>query len=759
VKTRSTHGLSADLRKLKSGKRAHHGCLIICLAYFWISGGATWAKETPVHVIGEQLSVRQWLVIGPFPNSEPKAQTTGPKDYLTSLGGEMAAVLTERTSIPYEDEAGAMRLVQSEIATAQKSGMLDLNRQFRLPGKKIAYAFCWLRSSSNQVAQCFFGSGDGVKLWLNGEQVFEKKASFFEQSCIPRQSQFPLALQSGDNKLLVKVENTSGDWGFIFETTTADQAEEIIAEQLRLKQLREFQNVELRAECPSGFVFVPGKFPQIGWSDPTLVEKLWGKLPLPVRWFDGELNEVSEALHPGRYAAYVEGDLPDGRKLRRAITLFCIEPGCEAWLEPGALKGEWILNRLISEDVWRADEQERRQAATAGFGNRFAIERESAIVLAGLSEIKLPERFPAWRETPVMRDVEFHFALKRKILGTKFNSSLLRPPLKKSGTVTPTLRTGAPQEAGVRDETAGRLRAICREWADDGGEPFTVLVARHGVIVLHEAFNCSDKPPVNLQTRFALDSITKTLAGLMFAQFADQRLMFIDEPIGNHLPDFPTNGASVLTFRHCLTHSTGLEGHGAWGGMRNPWLENVIGNGHEYLEPGRRVIYNGMGFDLAGKAMELVADKSIFRLMHENFLDPLGASQVRLNDLGFTAECSAEDLARIGQLMLNRGSYGDIEFFSSETFEQMLPHKASEVCPELAMTDWEYGWGLSWERDINQGKTILSRNTIGHGALSSTVFRVDLENDLIIAIPRAGSGKENGKHLTCFLSMVRESLR
>ena len=146
------------------------------------------------------------------------------------------------------------------------------------------------------------------------------------------------------------------------------------------------------------------------------------------------------------------------------------------------------------------------------------------------------------------------------------------------------------------------------------------------------------------------------------------------------------------------------------GGMRNPWLENVIGNGHEYLEPGRRVIYNGMGFDLAGKTMELVADKSIFRLMHENFLDPLGASQVRLSDLGFTAEGSAEDLARIGQLMLNRGSYGDIEFFSSETFEQMLPRKASEVCPELTMTDWEYGWGLSWERDTNQGKMIFSRN-------------------------------------------------
>jgi CubicO group peptidase (beta-lactamase class C family) len=717
-----------------------------------ILGEGTADKESAT----QTFVVSNWIVAGPFPNLSEKKE---PPDFLESMGGEAAAIFDRNTTIFYHDETGQTQAAACQFVTANSNGMIDLNKHFNLPGKKSAYAFCWLQSSSNQNMRCFLGSGDTVTAWLDGQCVFERKSKFIEQSCIPREYQFSINLHPGKNRLLIKVENTSGDWGFIFEMHTAAGTEEIVAEQARLKLLRDFQNVELRPDSSGGFVFPPGHFPELCWTDPAVVEKLWGKFPLRIKWFDRDLQEVSEALHPGRYAAYVEGDLPNGQMLRRALTLLCVEPECEAWLNAGAIQEEWIPNHLITEKVWRETTRERRQAATAGFGNRLAVERESAVVLSGLSEASNQKTIPAWKRTALMRDVDFHFALKKKLLPANFQTSTLRTPAKELGVPSPALHYGSSAEAGVRDDATERLRIICREWAEEGEEPFTVLVARHGVIVLHEAFGCSNKPPVNLQSRFALDSITKTLTGLMFAQFADQGLMSIDEPIGNHLSEFPITGRTAPTFRHCLTHSTGLDGHGAWGGMRNPWLENVIANGRDYLEPGRRVIYNGMGFDLVGKAMERVTGKNVFELFHENFFDPLGASQIRLSDLGFSAECTAEDLARIGQLILNRGSYGDLDFFSPATFEKMLPRKASEVCPELAVTDWEYGWGLSWERDTDAGKTILSQNTVGHGAFCSTVFRVDLENDLVIAIPRAGPGKENSKYLTRFLHAARDSLQ
>jgi hypothetical protein len=42
----------------------------------------------------------------------------------------------------------------------------------------------------------------------------------------------------------------------------------------------------------------------------------------------------------------------------------------------------------------------------------------------------------------------------------------------------------------------------------------------------------------------------------------------------------------AITLRQCFTHTTGLYGHEEYGGLHNPWLENVIANGLDYLEPG-----------------------------------------------------------------------------------------------------------------------------------------------------------------------------
>jgi hypothetical protein len=35
----------------------------------------------------------------------------------------------------------------------------------------------------------------------------------------------------------------------------------------------------------------------------------------------------------------------------------------------------------------------------------------------------------------------------------------------------------------MKPDVKEKIDAICRKWAEDSGEPFTILVARHGVIV------------------------------------------------------------------------------------------------------------------------------------------------------------------------------------------------------------------------------------------------------------------------------------
>lgn len=327
------------------------------------------------------------------------------------------------------------------------------------------------------------------------------------------------------------------------------------------------------------------------------------------------------------------------------------------------------------------------------------------------------------------------------------------------------LRAGTEREAGFRPGTMARLSAICDAWSEDSGEPFVTLVARHGIVVFHEARGSDPDRLVGLDTPMPMASITKAFAGVLFGMFADQGLIGIDDPVGRWLPVLPAEGPSAITMRHCFTHTTGLTGHAAWNGSHNPWLESVIAAGVGDLPVGRTHDYNGMGYALAGKAMEMAAGESIFRLFRTHLFGPLGCDRTHLEeDLAFGADATAHDLATIGQLLLNGGSYGMRRWFGPETAAAMLPVDLGGMYPGVRR---EWGIGLTWMRDrhpdagrggVAWDTFILSDRTFGHGSATAAVLRVDPENGLVIAQARRRAGERHREHLASFLLAVREGL-
>ena len=343
----------------------------------------------------------------------------------------------------------------------------------------------------------------------------------------------------------------------------------------------------------------------------------------------------------------------------------------------------------------------------------------------------------------------------------------IQKPLRLPQTVFPAglqLHEGRPAEAGFTDDASDRIRSVCTQWYNDSGEPFAVLIARNGVVFFHEAFGQNAYGiPVTVETPMFMASITKCMTGLMFGQFVDQGLIGIDEPIGHFLPDFPVKGDKTITFRHCFTHTTGLTGHYEFGGMHNPWLDNAIALGLPELPVGKVHEYNGMGYDLAGKAMEIAAGKSAFRMMHEQLFEPLGMNHTVLDDMATCSTSTPMDLARLGQLILNGGTYGDKRFFSPETLKQLLPCELNPYFPDIKKN---WGIGMTWmqtddpETD-NTGRSypLLSFRVVGHGAASSSIFRVDLENKLIVVQTRNQAGRNYDKYLVEFLKTIDRTMK
>jgi CubicO group peptidase (beta-lactamase class C family) len=533
------------------------------------------------------------------------------------------------------------------------------------------------------------------------------------------------------------------------------------------EEIREFLNCQIVPKLgnPWDYTFEPGKFPKLDWDRPYFVEKVMGKFPLKVRWFNSELKEVSTPEEPGCYAFYAEGKTTSGKVIRRASTLYCRPKNWFGWSERPKAYLDFLPIDGIDKSAW-----EEHKDAIATFAGRTVLlsilsQQQGAVLMSYLHEIKTTGNKPTLTDTPIIRDHDYHLALKRRILGVEEKYLPLKMPREKQANKATILREGTEEEAGFKPGTTESIRKVCQAWFEESGEPFIVLIARHGVVIIHESFGEYSWGQLTRNSPTEMASLTKLVTGLMFAQFVDQGLIGIDDPVGNYLPDFPVSGDKAITLRHCFTHTTGLYGHAEWGGMHNPWLDNVISNGLEYLKPGKVHKYNGMGYDLAGKVMEIVSGKSIFRLIRENLFDPLELKNTTLeNDLGFSCFSTAGDFARFGQLLLNKGSYGELEFFSPQTFEKILPESLNRYYPDI---NKEWGIGITWmhqthpdagKNGVPKDATILSKSVIGHGSATSAILRVDLENDLVISQSRRRAGKAYGKYLVKFLIAIEEGL-
>lgn len=84
-------------------------------------------------------------------------------------------------------------------------------------------------------------------------------------------------------------------------------------------------------------------FPKVQWVNPYHVEKLLGKFPLRVRWFDSRAEEVSDPQGIGWYTALVEGVSPDGITIRRSERFYCSAEG----------KGTVVQRKTGTEEGWR----------------------------------------------------------------------------------------------------------------------------------------------------------------------------------------------------------------------------------------------------------------------------------------------------------------------------------------------------------------------------------------------------------------------
>ena len=144
--------------------------------------------------------VNKWWLIGPFDNAERKGFATV---YPPEQGFD-----STRT---YAGVNGTQ--VKWKAYSDRTSGYIDLAKQFSPKKDVVSYAYRTVNLTEAKTMKFGVGSNDGVRVWINGKLVLDRKVL---RPALPNDDQISVPMKKGENTILVKVDQTGNKWGFYF---------------------------------------------------------------------------------------------------------------------------------------------------------------------------------------------------------------------------------------------------------------------------------------------------------------------------------------------------------------------------------------------------------------------------------------------------------------------------------------------------------------------------------------------------------------
>lgn len=216
------------------------------------------------------------------------------------------------------------------------------------------------------------------------------------------------------------------------------------------------------------------------------------------------------------------------------------------------------------------------------------------------------------------------------------------------------LRYGDPEEAGMSVNRIRHLTQLAQQWIADGVTPtLVVLLARKGVIVLHEAFGKlgpePHAPPLQRDSIFPLQSLSKPITATLILQLVEDGLLGLNRPVEEYIPEFTGPGKDAVMVHHLLTHTSGLDQEDVQAlaatfigsdrpiyDGRDPMFASPAFADVRYFPylhgiplrspPGVEMRYLGYGYHLLGEIVQRVTGISLATVARKRVFDPLGMS-------------------------------------------------------------------------------------------------------------------------------------
>jgi CubicO group peptidase (beta-lactamase class C family) len=209
------------------------------------------------------------------------------------------------------------------------------------------------------------------------------------------------------------------------------------------------------------------------------------------------------------------------------------------------------------------------------------------------------------------------------------------------------LRPGEPEEVGMSAQRVRRVGQLAAGWVAQGiTSALVILVARRGVVVLHEAFGRltpdDNAPPVKHDTLYPLSSLTKPITATAAMLLVEDGLLGLQRPVSDYLPEFSGEGKQAVMVHHLLTHTSGLRdedvnAHAAKKrgvvaipppeATQHPWINEYLFLRYDvplWKPPGVEMFYGNYNYDLLGEIVRRVSGQALADFARTRIFEPLG---------------------------------------------------------------------------------------------------------------------------------------
>ncbi len=234
-------------------------------------------------------------------------------------------------------------------------------------------------------------------------------------------------------------------------------------------------------------------------------------------------------------------------------------------------------------------------------------------------------------------------------------------------------------------------------------ELHSFIFLRHGKVIA-EGWWTPYKPGLRHSLYSASKTFVSTAVGFAVSE---NRLKLSDKVISffpNDLPDTISPNLSALTVRDMLIMSDGMDPEPSYvAALSKNWIKGFLASPVKY-KPGTVFLYNSLGTFMLSAIVQKVTGQKVVDYLKPRLFDPLGISgmdweenMMGINTGGWGLRLKTEDMAKLGQLYLQKGQWNGSQVLPASWIEEATKEKIFRH-PELSQaakdtSDWEQGYG------------------------------------------------------------------